>query len=45
MGEALLSGLLRSGWLEPGQVVCTARRSERCSELIRVYGVSATQDN
>ncbi|MDP8927718.1 MAG: pyrroline-5-carboxylate reductase [Actinomycetota bacterium] len=45
MGEALLSGLLRSGWLEPGQVVCTVRRRERCSELTRAYSVSATIDN
>lgn len=45
MGEALLSGLLRSGWLKTSQVVCTARRKERCTELTRAYGVSATIDN
>lgn len=45
MGEALLSGLLRSQWLEPGQVVCTARRPERCEVLHETYGVRATMDN
>ncbi len=45
MGEALLSGLLRSEWVEPSQVTCTVRREERCRELIDAYGVSATTDN
>lgn len=45
MGEALLSGLLRSGWVEPGQVVATARREERCAEVAREHGVRATTDN
>ncbi|MFN2555257.1 MAG: pyrroline-5-carboxylate reductase [Nitriliruptorales bacterium] len=45
MGEALLSGLLRSGWLEPTRVMCTARREERCRELNRAYGVFATTAN
>ena len=45
MGEALLSGLLRSAWVEPTQVICTARREERCDELRGTYGVSATTDN
>jgi pyrroline-5-carboxylate reductase len=45
IGEALLRGLLRSAWLEPAQVICTARRPERCSELERDHGVKATTDN
>jgi pyrroline-5-carboxylate reductase len=45
IGEALLRGLLRSGWLEPHQVVVTARRDERCVELAEEHGVKATTDN
>ncbi|HEX2029616.1 MAG TPA: pyrroline-5-carboxylate reductase [Nitriliruptorales bacterium] len=45
MGEALLSGLLRSAWVQPDQVLCTARREERCAELQRTYGVRASTDN
>ena len=45
LGEALLRGLLRSAWLQPNQVVCTARREERCAELERDHGVKATTDN
>jgi len=45
MGEALLTGLLRSGWVEPGQVTCTARRKERCDELAASHAVGVTTDN
>ncbi|MBW3576845.1 MAG: pyrroline-5-carboxylate reductase [Actinobacteria bacterium] len=45
MGEALLSGLLRSGWIGADRIVCTTRREERCAELARAYGVHATVDN
>jgi pyrroline-5-carboxylate reductase len=45
IGEALLRGLLRSSWVRPEQVVCTARRPERCAELTREHGVEATTDN
>lgn len=45
IGEALLRGLLRSSWIRPEQVVCTARRTERCDELAREHGVEATTDN
>lgn len=45
MGEALLSGLLRSGWIERDQIICTARRRERCDEVARDHGVRATTDN
>ena len=45
MGEALLSGLLRSGWPEPSQVTVTSRREERCRDLEQRFGVDATTDN
>jgi pyrroline-5-carboxylate reductase len=45
MGEALLGGLLRSGWARPQQVVCTVRGAERARALIETYGVRATTDS
>jgi pyrroline-5-carboxylate reductase len=45
LGEALLNGLLRSGWVEPGQVRCTVRRDERARELVEAYGVEASTDS
>lgn len=45
MGEALLSGMLRAGLVEKGQVVATGTRSERMDEIRERYGVTATTDN
>ncbi|MEA2461743.1 MAG: pyrroline-5-carboxylate reductase [Actinomycetota bacterium] len=45
MGEALVAGLLASGWREPGEVVVTARRKERLEHLASVYGVDTTMTN
>src|SRR5256885_17176085 len=45
IGEALLSGLLSSGWREPSEVVVTSRRDERVAELRELYGADATTDN
>jgi pyrroline-5-carboxylate reductase len=45
IGEALLSGLLSSGWRLAGDVVVTDRREERLAELRDRYGVEATSDN
>ena len=45
IGEALLRGLLRSDWIGPHQVVCTARRQERLDELAEEHGVKVTIDN
>src|ERR1700760_4704229 len=45
IGEALLSGLLSSGWREPAEVVVTNRREERNAELRERYGAEATTDN
>lgn len=45
LGEALLRGLLRSSWIAPHQVVCTARREDRIATLQSEHGVRATTDN
>src|SRR5947207_10691130 len=45
IGEALLSGLLSSGWRDPSEVVVTARRDERNAELHERYQIEATSDN
>jgi pyrroline-5-carboxylate reductase len=45
MGEALLGGLLRSGWAEASQVICTVRSPERARVLAESYGVRATTDS
>ena len=45
IGEALLSGLLSSGWRDPSEVVVTDRRDERNAELNERYGTEATTDN
>ncbi len=45
IGEALLRGLLQAGTIGPEQVICTARREERCVELERAHAVKATTDN
>ena len=45
MGEALVSGLIRSGGRSAEEIVVTARREERARELIERYGVSATVSN
>ena len=45
IGEALLAGLLSSGWREPGEVVATVRREERIAELRGHYGIEVTRSN
>ena len=42
IGEALLSGLLSSGWSD---IVVTSRRAERVAELHERHGVEATTSN
>ena len=44
MGEALLRGLLRSGWITPERVVC-ADVPERCELIRATHGVRVTSDN
>jgi pyrroline-5-carboxylate reductase len=45
MGEALVSGLIRSGGRGADEIVVTARREERARELAERYGVSTTTSN
>jgi pyrroline-5-carboxylate reductase len=45
IGEALISGLLSSGWRSPSDIVATARRPERVVELAERHGIAATQSN
>ncbi len=45
MGEALVSGLIRSGGRSPAEIMVTCRRDERLRELIEGYGVAATLSN
>lgn len=45
MGEALVGGLLASGWRQPGEITCTARSEERLKELAARHGVDVTSDN
>jgi pyrroline-5-carboxylate reductase len=44
-GEALVAGLLSSGWAEPADIVATARHQERIDELSERYGIEGTLDN
>jgi pyrroline-5-carboxylate reductase len=44
-GEALIAGLLSSGWSKPGDIVATARHSERLDELAERYGIATTLAN
>lgn len=45
MGEALVAGLLATGWRSPEDVVVTARRDERLDELLERHGVETTLEN
>ena len=45
MGEAIVRGLLRAGWLPPDHLVVTARRPEVVERLGAELGVLATSDN
>jgi pyrroline-5-carboxylate reductase len=44
-GEALVAGLLSSGWAKPADIVATARHQERLDDLRERYGIEATLDN
>jgi pyrroline-5-carboxylate reductase len=44
-GEALVAGLLSSGWAKPADIVATARHEERIDELSQRYGIEGTLDN
>ena len=45
MGEALVSGLIRSGGRSAEEIMVTCRREERARELVERYGVSTTVSN
>jgi pyrroline-5-carboxylate reductase len=44
-GEALIAGLLSSGWRSPDEIVATARHEERIAYLTERFGIGATSDN
>jgi pyrroline-5-carboxylate reductase len=45
IGEALIAGLLSSGWRLPADIVATGRRPERLRELAERYGIATTAVN
>ena len=45
IGEALLSGLLSSGWRTAGELSASTRRQERADELRERHGVDVTLSN
>lgn len=45
MGQALLAGLLGSGWRKPDEIVATARSEARLEELSEKYGIDTTLEN
>ena len=45
IGEALIQGLLSSGWREPGDISASTRREERVAELRERHGIEATRSN
>jgi pyrroline-5-carboxylate reductase len=44
-GEALIAGVISSGWREPGEIVATARHPERLQDLFDRHGIRTTLDN
>ena len=45
MGEALVSGLIRSGGRSADEIMVTSRREERSRELAEAYGIDSTLSN
>jgi pyrroline-5-carboxylate reductase len=45
MGEALVSGLIRSGGRSADEIMVTSRREERSRELAETYGIDSTLSN
>src|ERR687891_501719 len=45
MGEALVAGVLTTGWRAPGDISVTTRRPDRLEELTQRHGVEASLDN
>jgi pyrroline-5-carboxylate reductase len=44
-GEALIAGVLSSGWRGPDEIVATARHEERLAYVAEAYGVTTTLSN
>jgi pyrroline-5-carboxylate reductase len=44
-GEALIAGVISSGWRKPGEIVATARHQEHLDALSERYGVATTLSN
>jgi pyrroline-5-carboxylate reductase len=44
-GEALIAGVLSSGWREPGELVATARHQERLDDLEARYSIRTSLSN
>ena len=44
-GEALIAGLLSSGWRKPSEIAATARHAERLVELSERHGIETTLSN
>jgi pyrroline-5-carboxylate reductase len=44
-GEALVAGLISSGWARPDDIVATVRHAEHAAELADRYGIETTLDN
>jgi pyrroline-5-carboxylate reductase len=44
-GEALIAGILSSGWREPAEIVATARHREHLDQLAERHGISTTLSN
>jgi pyrroline-5-carboxylate reductase len=45
IGEALIAGLLSSGWRGPDDITASMRRPERLTELRERYGIDVTESN
>lgn len=45
MGEALVAGLVQSGWADPEQIVVAEIHAERRAHLEKAFGIATTDDN
>src|SRR5687768_10662657 len=45
IGEALIGGLLSSGWRTAAEISASTRREERVAELAERHGIAVTQSN
>jgi pyrroline-5-carboxylate reductase len=45
IGEALIGGLLSSGWRDPADIVASSRREERVQQLAERHAITATNSN